>query len=809
MTILIPVLNPGPGAKGRRKKPVKKAKRRPKMRVIANRMVVTGKKGNELKPSGAAFKAALEAIKQGEGRRLKDGRISLKVGGQQRYVERVAGTSLGRPVPGKVRRPTTRAQTTKRGKKRKTGIEVFEERSAAPRTTRAAAKLKAARAKAAKKKAAQRKRDKAKTKRMSKKAGRKIAGSHDYARAHREVQRAKRASRSPSGSGYVRGRSHSARPKKKGGGNYGAVKITFSEAAHSSGAVFPAKYPKGHPGLSGQPHPKAGRAMSFFDALVYERPIVGYLSRPMIKGYYKLLDTQGKKAAQDYLDTARFGGVRLKDGTYIPNATQRSARGKGGTFAAGKKKAQKKKVQKALDSARGKGAKIIKGMEQIRRERGSAWTRTKQVYGRSGSTPKGKRYIKGRKKPDYTQYWSDSPASWQTPGGDEYLRVRFRRGRGPKVSLPLYRGFGPTSTEVELLESGGFGGPTDAPGGRVKLNRGRRGRRKKVRRRKNPQRNSKGHFVKTKRNPKRRKKKKATGRKRRRTRRKTKTVAAYNPRRRKRRRRKKRKNPARRRNSKGHFVKTKRNPKRRRYRRKKTTAKRNPHKRRRRRRIRRNQGVQAALAPLQKKDLYIAAAHVLVGMSGTAVLSGMAMNALMPKLAYGQTWGMKIGRFAVRVATAGLLSAGIKALGNVKMLKPVIGPRASFFCLVGGVAYSLADLLSDVFTTPLIPKIQAGRGRAPASAGMEDFLELSGMGGSGMGAVMSPYDLVSGESAARLTNDFAGMGGSGGAPIPLEDIRGLGYGYAGWYGGGMNDFMELSDLKANTIPPVAQGPETF
>ena len=88
-----------------------------------------------------------------------------------------------------------------------------------------------------------------------------------------------------------------------------------------------------------------------------------------------------------------------------------------------------------------------------------------------------------------------------------------------------------------------------------------------------------------------------------------------------------------------------------------------------------------------------------------------------------------------------------------------------------------------------------------------------------MGMVMSPEDLVAGESLARNVNEFSGMGGmggmndwmelsglgQGGTPVPLEDLRG----YPGQYGGGMNDWVELNATSGIVEAGFNPGAETF
>ena len=285
--------------------------------------------------------------------------------------------------------------------------------------------------------------------------------------------------------------------------------------------------------------------MTIYDALEFERPIIGFLNRKTIKGFGERVPktasgapSKAKGAAKKwaeafaYLDAQSYGGVRLKDGTYVPNK-KRAKRGGNAILlsnAAAVKKAKKEK-----------GARTLQGMQDLRSTRGSAWRRAPAFYGRSGKA-KGKPYYKGQRKKDYEQSWSPDAAAWQS-GAGEQLRVKFRKGRGVVLRRPVYLGFGPGEDEVDEINLGGFGGPIDEPGGVVKLNRGRRrtsrgGR--KARRKKNPTRNKKGHFVKKRRNPK----KKARRREARRNPRAKKAKAYNNPRR----RRRKRKNPARKRN---------------------------------------------------------------------------------------------------------------------------------------------------------------------------------------------------------------------------------------------------------------------
>jgi hypothetical protein len=544
------------------------------------------------------------------------------------------------------------------------------------------------------------------------------------------------------------GMSQRYRAKRKSSGKKAytrsAGKITWAEAANQSGAVYPAKFPKGHK-RAGEKHPKAGRVMTKDDALKYQRPVIGYLSRGMIKGFYDQILTPGGSVTKS-----------------------------------------KAKIKKAYaDLAKWNGE-----IREFRRKHGSGWLRAPQSFKRSGKTPRGKTYKKGARRPDYKQEWKDVPAKWQS-GGGQHLRVKFRKGRGPVVRVPLHRGFGPSGELVSLLEQGGFGGPIDAPGGKVKLNRGkkRKSSRRRKARRKNPARTASGRFkkkagAKRRKNPKRRRKTK---------------VRAWNPKRRKTRRRKTKSNPRRRR------TKAKSNP-RRRYRRKKSVAK-NPRRRRRRVRRLKNPG-QAQLAQLKSQAFWLTVAHVGIGMTGTAMLSGAIMNfAPIRRLTSGHGIGGKLSRFAICLGSAGLLSAGAFMLKNVKL----IGARGWINVLVGGAVYCTANLLGELFNSPLIPSI--GAGRRAAGGDMSGYYDPLLAHGSypgqypGMGMVMSPEELVAGESMSSMGDwmELSGLGSSGGTPVPLEDLRG----YPGQYGGGMNDWVEFNSGSGLVQAGFDPGTESF
>ena len=548
------------------------------------------------------------------------------------------------------------------------------------------------------------------------------------------------------------GLSQRYRAKRKASGKKAytrsAGKITWAEAANQSGAVYPRTYPKGHK-LGGKPHPKAGRVMTKDDALKYQRPVIGYLSRDMIRGFYNQILTTG-------------GSVT----------------------------SSKAKIKKAYaDLAKWNGE-----IREFRREHGSSWLRSPQSFKRSGKTPLGKAYKKGARRPDYKQKWEDTPAKFQS-GGGQHLRVKFRKGRGPVVRVPLHRGFGPSGELVSLLEQGGFGGPIDAPGGKVKLNRGKKrktSRRRKARRKNPAARTTSGRFkkkagAKRRKNPKRRRKTKvrAWNPKRRKTARRRKTTAKANPRRRRK-------------------TKAKANP-RRSYRRKKSVAK-NPRRRRRRAPRRLSNPGAAQLAQLKSQAFWLTVAHVGIGMTGTAMLSGAIMNfAPIRRFVSGSGLGGKLSRFAICLGSAGLLSAVAFAGKNVKL----IGQRGWINVLVGGAVYCTANLLGEIFNSPLIPSIGAGRSSASLEGYYDPLLAHGSYPGQypGMGMVMSPEELVAGESMSSMGDwmELSGLGSSGGTPIPLEDLRG----YPGQYGGGMNDWVEFNSDAGLVQAGWDPGTESF
>lgn len=525
--------------------------------------------------------------------------------------------------------------------------------------------------------------------------------------------------------GYTRGRSYKKGTKYESK----AEPIKWTEAAAASGAVYPAGHKKR---IKGKLKDVSGRVMTKDDALRYQRPVVGFLTRGMISGFYD----------------------RVLEGNRVTKS--------------------KKKLAEAQAWIREKSKRLA----QARRKRASPWKRSPQYYTKSGVTPQGKKYKKGQRKPDYKQSWSSKKAKFQR-GGGKHLRVKHRKGRGPVARTSLFRGFSPSQAEIFELESGGFGGPLSEPGGVVQHNRRRRRKtRRNARRRsaarttkKNPRRRRKVSA-----NKRRRRKKKTT---RRRKRRNSSKLKVYNN---PRRRRRKKKTRRRRR-------KVSANKRRRSYgyrRRRKVSA--NPRRRRGRRRVKRNArrrvrknflGMQ--LAQAQSMSFWKGVAGILGGMGGTALLSNWAMQQQwISGWAYEPGLMGHVKRTAVRSASAALISAGAYAG------RSVLGARAWQTTLAGGAAYTLGMVLLEA--TPLGRMLGLGMGM-PMS-----YSAMPANGQAGMGSVLSPRQLVEGESASRLSSEFSGMndwmelsGLGTGYPVPIEDLRG----YPGQYGGGMSDWVEF------------------
>lgn len=616
-------------------------------------------------------------------------------------------------------------------------------KSKAPRTTRAISKLRSYRRAAARAAG-------------KKKAKRKISTAALMRPSRRAPKLSKKTTRWRSKHGYTRGRSY------KRGTSYAArpETIKWSEAAYQSGAVYPAQYPSGHP-RAGKKHARAGRAMSRKDALAYQIPVVGYLTRGMIKGYW---------------DTAAPGGSLDRKRIRAANKWLKQA---------------------------------SKVMRKARSTRGSTWKRAPLYHTRSGKTPRGAKYKKGTRKADYSQRWSDQPAAWQS-GPGPHLRTKFKKGRGPVARMSLFRGFGPSEAEVDSIQTGGYGGPLDEPGGVVKLNRGRRRRSRKNapakgRKSRVSRRRKAGVAKKSRRRGRRRKASAESGvkvynnkRRRRGRRRKAKSAVRENGRRRRRRKNSVKANRHRRRGRRRKHAVHENGRRRRGRRRRKHAVKANGRRRGRRRSVRRNPmlpslpfGLDRFTGQLQKREFWLTVGHVGMGLTGTAVVSSAIQNVGFVRKNLGVARGDAIGklaRFGVNLASAGLVSAGAYAARGIKLM----GERGWVNVLVGGGVYSGAMLLGELLGwNQYVPQISvpaASRGMLASSNGS------SAAAVSGMGSVLSPEDLVAGESLARNVNEFSGVGdwmelsGLGnGRAVPLEDLRG----YPGQYGGGLNDWVEL------------------
>jgi hypothetical protein len=502
--------------------------------------------------------------------------------------------------------------------------------------------------------------------------------------------------------------------------------------------------------------PKKGKVMTKKEAMTAKKPVVGFLTRDMIKWWFD--PSVGGS-------TARPGSKRMKEAL-----------------------ARIRTAEKKLKELRAKRSSPWRGWGTVRRRKSSG------KYKKSGTTKAGRKYKKGQRKPI-------KPDWWITADG----KLKFRRGRGPVTTIKLYRGFSPSKAQIKRLIEGGFAGPMSAAGGKVKLNRPRRRRRKKAssRRRRAPSRKKKS----VRRNPRRRKAKK-----------KKRSMSVYNNPRRKRRRKKAvRRNPRRRRRRKKKTGMTK-------YRRRKKAVRRNPRRRRRRvRRYRRNPGLPAMFQNLKDKKFWFTAAHVVVGMGATGFGSNLLLSqAFMPRIFTSPTIG---GAFSRLLVNGAVTSVQAMALGKVAGF---IGKRGGMAgqafqnaqrnLFIGGLAYTLANFIAEIaphFSTRYLPSINAPTGRrgfAPQTS-VEGWGPDYRYGYGGMGSVMSPEDLVAGESLAREVNEFSGMNdwmelsglGQGGAPVPMEDLRG----YPGQYGGGMGDWVELGSNSKIVQQGFDPGAETF
>lgn len=543
--------------------------------------------------------------------------------------------------------------------------------------------------------------------------------------------------------------------------------LTWVEAARSSGAVYTPnslmtkKDGRGRLKFVPVTKSKVGKPMSKQDALAAKRPVVGFLPKWLIDFWYD-------SGAADMKTARQQKTKKYKDAVQYFNAAQ-------------------------------------KALAEQRKKRGTTWKRATQYKTKGRGKNKKKVRI-----PDFEILDDGS--------------VKFRSGRGPKTSITLFRGFAPSEVQQRHLIEGGFAGKAGPGGGRVKLNRKRK-RRAKVR--KNPARKKKA----VRKNKPRRGKKKAKSRKK-----KTRRRAVLNNRPKRKRRRKTTKRKAARRKS---TKRRRKNPSRSRKRRVRKNPARKSHSRKRRRRkssalsrVRKNPmsatkknpmgALKQYLDKLQTASPYVTGAHLVIGMG----VSGLFCGGLRQVPVVGRIFSLRgrylgaAGRFAGCLGAASL--AGLtgtlleRTLGrNVKFLQNAGG---NFF--VAGVALAVGNLLLELIpgASSILPGISNPRGMRAMRMPMHSMASEEGMGNYGS-SVLSPEDLVAGESSARLTNEFhgmsdflelSGMGSSGGQPIPIEDLRG----YPGWYGGGnsisgMGDYLELNPTAPLVTDGFNPGTENF
>jgi len=355
----------------------------------------------------------------------------------------------------------------------------------------------------------------------------------------------------------------------------------------------------------------------------------------------------------------------------------------------------------------------------------------------------------------------------------------------------LYAGTHPPDYVVDRILEGGFGA---REGGVVSLNKPRR--RRKRRRRKNPalKRDKKGRFLKKRKNPRRKRKAKAK-RKVARKRYRRNGVKKNPPKRRRRMRR----------NAKGKFLPMKRNPKRRR----KVARK---AKRRRRRRVyalNPTSAIKSKLKMVLGAKWVPKAAHTLIGM-GVAYKAPDVMGRYIP-ISRAGVWGPWVD---AGLGVLGLsVASGLAEVGSRMIQRNIKSPMVAKCCagigtnmMAGGLAFILGKLVLTYFhrAGSLLPPIGGGYN----AGGMSDWMELSGYPGQyggyagvgdpgGLGMVTDPESLVAGESLARQTNEFHGLQGSGGYPVPVEDIRGLG------------DWVELAQDSSLAMTGFSPGSESF
>jgi hypothetical protein len=356
-----------------------------------------------------------------------------------------------------------------------------------------------------------------------------------------------------------------------------------------------------------------------------------------------------------------------------------------------------RKGSKAYKAALAKLKKMAAGQKTKRKKRAVSYMRKPKAKRSKGRVVK-----KGKRKGQRV----GNRRSTKTSSG------RYKRGLGPTTTITLKRGLAPTKAQIKYLKEGGFLSALQAPGGVVKLNR------KKRRKRKNPRRRPAKKNARKKK-ARRRSKKKSSSRRRRKSRVKSnpkrKAKAKSNP---KRRRRRKSSSRKRRRS-------TKRNPGRKLARRRRS----------RKGRVRRNPGIVAtlrsSLMKITEGDLWVTSAHILAGATVTAGVCETAAR---------QRWVPAVlkrgaGEVALCALSSGLVYGGAR-IAERYLPKGKLTKNLSMNMLVGGIVYTSVKAAS-VFLPRLASKLGLTTNRrsmASGQAGMADWLELQGMGGTGMGS---------------------------------------------------------------------------
>ncbi len=140
-------------------------------------------------------------------------------------------------------------------------------------------------------------------------------------------------------------------------------KLTWTEAAAVSGALYPKKYPRWHEKGGQKTGSRSGKAMSKFDALRWKRPVVGFLTRQMVREWY---DPSRGGA------TARKSSKRMKKAvTLFKKREEQLAEYRKQQGTPWKRHPQKYKIGKKKGQ-RKKDFKVVRGKVKFRSGRGPA-----------------------------------------------------------------------------------------------------------------------------------------------------------------------------------------------------------------------------------------------------------------------------------------------------------------------------------------------------------------------------------------------------------------------------------------------------